>query len=102
MKPLASLLHRLGIRRRECGREELTATGPLANRDFVVPNMVCEGCAESIAGALASMPGVQDVTANVPHRRIRVRYEPWAVHEQQITDALAKAGFEAVEAGENA
>lgn len=48
------------------------------------------------------MPGVRDVTSKVPHKRIRVRYEPGAVHEQQIEDALATIGFEALEAGENA
>ena len=48
MSIVANLLNMLGIRRVELGREELTATGPLADREFLVPNMVCEGCAEKL------------------------------------------------------
>lgn len=102
MSLLANLLHTLGIRRVELGREELTPTGPLADRDFLVPNMVCEGCAEKIAGALTSMAGVRNVTSKVPHKRIRVQYEPAKVREQQLKDALTTIGFEALDAGENA
>ena len=101
MRMFANLLNTLGIRRVELGREERTATGPLADRDFLVPNMVCEGCAERIAGALTSMPGVRDVKSGVPQKRIRVRYEPGKVREQQIRDALTKIGFDALDAGEN-
>lgn len=101
MSLFATLLHTLSIGRGALGREEL-ATGPLADRDFLVPNMVCEGCAERIAGALTSMPGVRNVTSKVPHMRIRVRYEPAKVREQQLKDALTLIGFDALDAGENA
>jgi copper chaperone CopZ len=98
---VASLLHTLGIRRRELGRNELAAVGPLVDRDFFVPNMVCEGCAERIAGKLTSIPGVRDVTSKVPQKRIRVRYEAGKVREQQLKDALTAIGFDALDAGEN-
>ena len=102
MSLFANLLHTLGLRRVELGCEELTATRPLADRDFLVPNMVCEGCAERIAGALTSVPGVRDVTSKVPHKRIRVTYEPAKIGEQQLKNALTKIGFEALDVGENA
>ncbi len=102
MNLVANLLNTLGIRRGELGRQELTATGPLADRDFLVPNLVCEGCAERIAGALTSLPGVRNVTSKVPHKRIRVTYEPARVREQQLKDALTEIGFEVLDAGENA
>jgi copper chaperone CopZ len=92
------LLNTLGIRRVELGREDVPAGGPLADREFLVPNMVCEGCAEKIAGALTSIPGVRDVTSRVPHKRIHVRYEPGNVHEQQLKEALASIGFTALDA----
>ena len=98
MSMFANLLNTLGIRRVEIGREEETATGPLADRDFLVPNMVCEGCAERIAGALTSIPGVRDVTSEVPQKRIRVRYEPGKVREQQLKDALGRIGFTVLDA----
>ncbi len=98
MSIFANLLNMLGIRRVELGREEGTATGPLADREFLVPDMVCEGCAEKIAGALTSIPGVLHVTSKVPHKRIRVRYEPWNVREHQLKDALKSIGFTALDA----
>ncbi|MBI3491757.1 MAG: heavy-metal-associated domain-containing protein [Acidobacteria bacterium] len=98
MSRFADLLNTLGIRRVDLGREEVTGTGVLADREFLVPNMVCEGCAEKIAGALTSMPGVRDVRSKVPQKRIRVRYEPGKVREQQLKDALSGIGFTALDA----
>ncbi|MBI2220150.1 MAG: heavy-metal-associated domain-containing protein [Acidobacteria bacterium] len=101
MSIFANFLNTIGVRRVELGREEVTATAPLADREFLVPTMVCEGCAEKIAGALTSIPGVRDVTSKVTKKRIRVRYEPEHVREQQLKDALTKIGFEVLDAGEN-
>ena len=97
MSIFANLLNTLGIRRMEVGREAVTASGPLADREFLVPNMVCEGCAEKIAGALNSMPGVREITSKVPQKRIRVRYEVGKVREQQLKDALNGIGFAALD-----
>ena len=97
MSIFANLLNTLGIRRMEVGREAVTAAGPLADREFLVPNMVCEGCAEKIAGALTSMPGVREITSKVPQKRIRVRYEVGKVREQQLKDALNGIGFAALD-----
>jgi len=83
----------LGLCRIDRGREEVTATGPLADREFLVPNMVCEGCVEKIAETLTSIPGVRDVKPKVPQKCIRVRYEPGKVGEQQLKDAFGRIGF---------
>lgn len=66
--------------------------------EFLVPNMVCEGCAEKIARALNALPGVREVTSKVPQKHVYVRYEPAKVHEEQLTDAVARAGFTALAA----
>jgi P-type Cu+ transporter len=97
----ANLLNALGIRRIDPGGQDVTPSGPLADREFLVPNMVCEGCAEKIAGALTSVPGVRSVKSNVPQKRIQVRYEKEQVDAQQLKDALAKNGFTALNAREN-
>lgn len=94
----ANLLTTLGIRRGAPGREGVTATGPLADREFLVPDMVCEGCAERIAAALTSIPGVREVRPKVPQKRIRVHYEPEQVREQQLKDALGRIGFTTLDA----
>jgi len=96
----ANLLNTLGIRRADVGCEEMGAPGLIADREFLVPNMVCEGCAEKIAGALTSMPGVREVKSKVPQKRIRVRYDPAKVREQQLKDAVSKIGFTALDARE--
>ena len=101
MSRFANLLSTLGIRHVAPGREEITATEPLADREFLVPNMVCEGCAEKIAGALTSMPGVREITSKVAKKRIRVRYEPGMVQEHQLKAALARIGFTALDDSEN-
>ena len=97
----ANLLNTLGIRRIDPGREDVVPSAPLADREFLVPNMVCEGCAEKIAGALTSMPGVREITSNVAKKRIRVRYEPGRVQEHQLKDALTTIGFTTLDALED-
>jgi copper chaperone CopZ len=94
----ANLLSTLGIRRVDLRREALRATGPLADCEFLVPNMVCEGCAERISGALISVPGVREVNSKVPQKGIRVRYEPGKVREQELRDALGRIGFTVLDA----
>ncbi len=43
MSIFANLLSRLGIRRVDLGCEEVTETGPIADREFMASNVVCEG-----------------------------------------------------------
>lgn len=98
MSLFGNFLNALGIRRVGLGREAVTGTRPLAHREFLVPNMVCEGCAEKISGALTAMPGVRDVTAKVAQKRIRVRYEPSTIDAGRLRDALVGLGFSAHDA----
>ncbi len=94
----AILLNTLRIRGIDLHREELAETGPLAEVEFLVPSMVCEGCAEKITGALTTLPGVQEVKPKIPQKHVYVRYEPSRVKEQQLRHALGSVGFDAVEA----
>ena len=94
----AILLNTLRIRGIDLQREELTGTGPLADVEFLVPNMVCAGCAERITTALNSLPGVREIKPKVPQKRVYVRYEPAKVQGQQLKVAIEKVGFTAVEA----
>jgi copper chaperone CopZ len=61
--------------------------------------MVCEGRAERLAGVLTAVPGVRGVTSKVRQKRIRVRYGPEHVREQQLKEALTRIGFEVLDAG---
>ncbi|MDQ3623113.1 MAG: metal-transporting ATPase, partial [Verrucomicrobiota bacterium] len=92
----AILLNTLRIRTINLQRAELIESGPLAEADFLVPNMVCEGCAEKIITALGAVPGVRQVTPKVSQKHIYIRYEPAKVREGQLRDTVSKAGFTAV------
>jgi Cu+-exporting ATPase len=93
----AILLNTLRIRRLTFQREALVEGGALAQAEFRVSNMVCEGCAETIRTALHALPGVQEVTPKVLHKQVSVRYEPAKVQEPQLKSALAESGFTVVE-----
>ncbi|MBW3634993.1 MAG: heavy metal translocating P-type ATPase [Armatimonadetes bacterium] len=94
----AILLNTLRIRGIDLQREDLTESGPLAEADFLVPNMVCEGCAGKISTTLSALPGVREVKPKVQQKHVYVRYEPAKVQEQQLKEALDKSGFTAIAA----
>ena len=94
----AILLNTLRIRGIDLQREETAEAGPLAQVEFLVPSMVCEGCAEKISAALTAMAGVRAVKPKVSQKHVYVRYEPGKVKEAQIREALGAIGFGAVEA----
>ncbi len=94
----AILLNTLRIRGIDLGREEVEDSGPLAELELHVPNMVCEGCAGKISGALTALPGVRDVKPKVAQKHITVRYEPAKIQERGLKEVVEKAGFTAVEA----
>jgi copper chaperone CopZ len=71
---------------------------PIAELEFSVPAMVCDGCAETIRNALAALPGVREVKVGLWRKRVRVRYEPARVQEAQLKQAIASAGFAVAEA----
>jgi copper chaperone CopZ len=66
---------------------------PLAEIEYLVPSMVCEGCAEKIGAALRPLPGVREVKPKVAQKQVYVRYEPSRVHQEDLRSALAAAGF---------
>jgi len=93
-----NFLHRLGIHRTYSNRGDLAEGEPAADVEFRISNMVCEGCAEKIDETLRSITGVREIRANVPQKRIRVRYEPTKVQAEQLKNAVNQAGFQAVDA----
>lgn len=98
MSRFAKLLQRLGVRPNESTGADAAGAGPFAEVEFRISNMVCEGCAEKIDGALHLVEGVREIRSNVAQKRVCVRYEPAKVRPEQIKDAVSRAGFTAVEA----
>ena len=94
----AILLNTLRVRVINLEREEEPEIAPLAEVEFLIPNLVCEGCAEKINTILRSLPGIQEVRTKVPQKHAYVRYEPARIQKERIKKALEKSGFTALEA----
>src|SRR5260370_40982448 len=71
---------------------------PLVEIEYLVPSMVCDGCAEKIAEALRPLPGVREARPKVAQKQVHVRYEPSRVHEEPLRQVLSPAGFNSVDA----
>jgi heavy metal translocating P-type ATPase len=93
----AILLSTLRVRVLPLERHDASDASSLAEVEFAVPNMVCEGCAEKISAALRAVPGVREVKPKVRQKHVIVHYEPSRVKELQLKDAVGQAGFTAVE-----
>lgn len=94
----AILLNTLRIRWMRLERTASGETGALAEAEFRVPSMVCEGCATKIRSALGSVGGIRAVKPNVAEKAVYVHYEPSSIDEGQILATLERAGFDAVRA----
>ena len=92
----AILLSTMRIRMLSFERQAAVEDGTLAEVEFAVPNMVCEGCAQKIGLVLGAVPGVREVKSKVPQKHVYVRYEPKRVTESDLMEAVDRSGFTAV------
>jgi copper chaperone CopZ len=69
----------------------------LADVQFTVPSMMCDGCAERARETLSKIPGVRSIKTKLWRKRIQVQYEPSKIVPSQLKAALDEAGFIAVE-----
>ena len=54
----------------------------------------CHGCAASAKAAVSSVPGVSDVTVDLPNRAVTVTHVP-GVSRRVLAESLTRAGFPA-------
>ena len=59
---------------------------------LTVPDISCEGCANSVKAALRDVLGVEDVQVNVASKTVRVTHSPESGSEA-IRQVLSDAGF---------
>ena len=95
---LGNTLRIRAIQLRSTAAPEVEKGGALAETEFAVPAMVCDGCAEKIGDALKDIPGVREIKPLVAQRHVVVRYEPALVGRDDLKGALDRAGYKAVEA----
>ena len=71
---------------------------PPEQLELSISGMTCAACATRLEKVLNRLPGVE-AAVNFASERAVLRYLPGAMDPQQAIDAVAKAGFGAVEAG---
>lgn len=94
----AILLNTARIRWMRLERVADRASAHVAEVEFRVPNMVCDGCATKIRATLGGVTGVRAVRPNVAEKSVYVQYEPAAVDESSLIATLKRSGFAAVAA----
>jgi Cu+-exporting ATPase len=93
----AILLNTLRVRWITLERSESVETAYTVEREFRIPNMVCDACGVKMREVLAKVPGIHDVTPNAALKQIAVRYEPVRVQPGCIQSTLEEIGFMSVE-----
>ena len=93
----AILLNTLRIRALKLETAQEEEAGSVVEVEFKIPNMVCEGCAETITTALKGLPGIREVKPKVLQKHVYVRYESGKLKQQEVKDSISNAGFTAVE-----
>lgn len=58
-----------------------------------VPTIKCEGCVETIRGALVRRRGIQGVEGDPDRKEIRVTFDPDRLDDAEIRAAVSEAGF---------
>ena len=67
--------------------------------NFDVTGMTCSACSARVEKCVAKLPGADKVTVNLLTNSMQVEYDETALSEQQIIDAVVKAGYGAAPKG---
>jgi copper chaperone CopZ len=53
----------------------------------------CDECVRNVRPVLMKIPGVQDVTIDLEHERVIVRFDARKTHAPDLHDAILKSGY---------
>lgn len=73
------------------------STTSLRHLSFAVDGMTCAGCASRVEKVLAGLPGISNVGVNLASERADIDLDPRQATEQDITKAIAGAGYQVPE-----
>jgi copper chaperone CopZ len=80
--------------------KEVTMTKTLkrsvAHESFVVGNIHCVRCAETLRNAVADLPGVQQVESDATTGWTHIDYDPEVASCNELLDAIKSGGYELV------
>ncbi|MBZ0149159.1 MAG: cation transporter [Pseudorhodoplanes sp.] len=63
---------------------------------FKIEGMNCDACADTIKSLVEKQPGVRMASVSFSDRLARVLYDPQAVAEDRLVDAIQTPGFKVV------
>jgi copper chaperone CopZ len=80
----------------------MTLSTASIDQSVVLPirGMTCTGCAANVALALRDLPGVADVTVDLPAKKATVIYNPALAGAAQMAAAVAQAGYSVADGSE--
>jgi len=62
-------------------------------REWLVPDMTCDGCVQAIRRSLSSVAGVEQVAIELHTKRVQVQFDPAQIHAGAIQQRIEQAGF---------
>ncbi len=62
-------------------------------KSFNVPKIHCDGCVRAVTSALSGLPGIASVEASALTKKVLVEFNPTALDEARIREALRAAGY---------
>ncbi|MDR0855595.1 MAG: cation transporter [Christensenellaceae bacterium] len=68
----------------------------MANKEFVISGMSCNGCAAGLESALKRAAGIKSARVSFPQKSAVVEYDESVISEEGISKVVDKAGFEIV------
>lgn len=69
----------------------------MKKENFKIHGMTCAACAKSVERAVKKLDGVPEANVNFSTEKLNISYDESKVTVQSIKEAVAKAGYEAVE-----
>lgn len=70
--------------------------GAMKTTTLRIEGMHCDGCAKTIQALLGAEPGVQRAAVSFQAREAQVQFDPNAVNDGRIVEAIERAGYKVV------
>jgi copper chaperone CopZ len=67
----------------------------MTRKTYDVPRIHCDGCVRTVTTAVGQLPGIAKVEASFETKKVLVEFNPTAVDDTRIRDALKRAGYPA-------
>jgi copper chaperone len=76
------------------GKEAPAQASETSARQFAVEGMSCQGCVDSVTGAIEKLPGVRSAKVSLAEKKAVVVADPAQVPDERIEAAIAAAGYQ--------